>query len=323
MYLHNHYITLTTASLGLARLQLDSLVACSTAEDVRHGLSLLPDSLDRAYAGSVLKIDAPLFPDSVNILTLLSVSEQPVSLQALVDVIAISHIPAGSFTSFEEHRPLHIATILQTCNPLIQRLYSTRPLADGTVNKTSTVRLAHATVAEFLRSEGFFSCIRERGISRDMQQVHATIAQSCLRYLLSCTKPLTKELLLDRPFAQQAASRWMHHYRQSQGVDHHRTLELALRLMDRNGNSTAYRNWLKLYSLEQPHQGVDFARDRSDFRNPLWCASSAGLDDLVRALLGLGHDPSNGNPLNKAVQNRHTSTARLLLEAGANITVSV
>ncbi|RHZ64505.1 hypothetical protein CDV55_105923 [Aspergillus turcosus] len=97
-----------------------------------------------------------------------------------------------------------------------------------------------------------------------------------------------------------------------------RKIDPALLVAVRGGNPEV----LKLLLRDAEHRHLDPARQLQELRRALWNAAYYGNDELINLLLAEGADVNfrrdGRTPLDNAVVEGHYSTAKLLLQAGAD-----
>ncbi len=229
--------------------QFKSLQSCPRSEDhLNRLLSSLPQSLDETYERMLCNINDNLIEDARRILTLLCFAFRPLTVQELIDGVATEiKISPG----LNRQRRLQDANdFYEICPGFIEISLS----ADNTTETnddrvlTSTVRIAHFSVQEYLESKR----IRDsRAVNFALTRViaHAEIAQICLVYLL---EPGISRTILDRnvleayPLAHFASMYWYHHYK---GTAHHvSNIDILLsRLFQKEKSFVA---WVKLHDVD-------------------------------------------------------------------------
>ena len=152
---------------------------------------------------------------------------------------------------------------------------------------TSTVRIAHFSVQEYLESER----IRHQKaaiFSLNSVAAHGEIAQICLVYLLErglSSSNLDQSLLEEFPLANYAAIYWYHHYQSTAssilGLDN-----LISRLFQRTDSFTT---WINLHDIDRPWTGNNSNnrkwRELNDIPAPVYYASLMGLDQALYGLI--------------------------------------
>ena len=146
-------------------------------------LDSLPQSLNEIYERMFCNIDNYLIEDARRILTLLCFAVKLLKMQELIDGIAVE---INSSTELNRSRRLqNVNHIRKICPDFIDidldADYSNENYYE--VDSTSTARIAHFSVQEYLKSER----IRHQKtaiFSLNSVTAHADIAQICLVYLL-------------------------------------------------------------------------------------------------------------------------------------------
>ncbi|MCJ1427238.1 hypothetical protein MMC29_005141 [Sticta canariensis] len=163
--------------------QFRSLQFCPCSEDhLDRLLNSLPQSLDETYQRMLCNIDHELVEDARRILTLLCFAVRPLSVQELIESVAVKiNDPPG----LNYKRRLQSDSDLHTiCPGLID--INRRPFQETETDRENprlTVQIAHYSVQEYLESER----IRHQKaavFSLTSFTAHSEIAQICLVYLL-------------------------------------------------------------------------------------------------------------------------------------------
>ena len=160
-------------------------------------------------------IDNYLIEDARRILTLLCFAVKPLKVQELIDGIVVE---INSSTELNRSRRLqNVDDIREICPDFIDidldADYSNENYYE--VDSTSTARIAHFSVQEYLKSER----IRHQKaaiFSLNSVTAHADIAQICLVYLLEhdlSSSNLDQSLIEAFSLVQFAAMYWYRHYR--------------------------------------------------------------------------------------------------------------
>jgi len=280
----------------LASLHIEAILRGATVARRRKTLESIKDGggLDGAYGATLERIktqDEENTKLAMSALTWVCHSERPLQVDELCNALAVE---IGS-TDFDPENIPSIATLLHFCQGLI------------TVDEeSSTVRLIHYTVQEYLYSEvGLFS------------EPHLMLAETCLTYLNSKqVKNLRPNSFADHqsmPFLAYASRYWGAHARRELS-DHARTL--ALELLDQ------YEGHVSAISLlnQVVHGGFRRGTSTPPLFSGLHGASFFGIVELVTAILNVGgcevnqRDCTGRTPLAWAATNGHVGAARILLE---------
>ncbi|RMZ80954.1 hypothetical protein DV738_g2498, partial [Chaetothyriales sp. CBS 135597] len=217
---------LTERAQGVFRwveCQFDSLRWCPRSEDhLELCLRSLPEGLDETYERILCSIDKSLVQDARRILTLLCFSSRPLTLQELIDGIAVDlDEPAGLKI---RRRLQDMDDIRDICPGLIDSSIPAKNETGLEVNRdtmnnsTITVRIAHFSVQEYLESDR----IKLPVFALKSAAAHSEIAQICLLYLLEpelSSGSLDKVKLEQFPLAHFAALFWFHHYKKISNME--------------------------------------------------------------------------------------------------------
>lgn len=302
-----------TSRFRWVQLSLDNLNAQRTARSMRSALHNLPGTLRETYVNTLERI-APDDRQFVrNALFWLCFAKQPLTLNALNEVVALDE----SSTILDEDMmlvPPHI--LLQISQGLITR------------GKTEHLSLAHSSVKEFLTSEWIRSS-RVSYFSLDASTADATMTRKCLSYLCldnfkngylhAHEKPW--QYLEEHPFLDYAAHFWAVHGAACGFGGSERALVqqfFATRHLPRRGN---YGVWVQTL-IPDASGGV------IDTTHPLYYAASFGMLEVVTALLAsnpkIKLDGRGGRigttPLFAAAWRHNYDVVDVLLQAGANPT---
>ena len=205
---------------------------------------------------------------------------------------------------------------------------------------TSTVRIAHFSVQEYLESERIQDQ-KAAIFSLSGSTAHGEIAQICLVYLLEhglSSSELDKKVLEEYPLAHFAAVHWIHHYRNA--MKHIVRLdEFILRLFQHHDS---FVNWIKLHDVDEYRSSIEFSRGFHTIAAPVYYASLLGLDHVLNQLttthaenittptsslmctsnitrLVNAGGGTHGNALNAASYWGHEKVVQLLLDNGAEV----
>ena len=330
--------------------QIKSLQACPCSEHhLEHLLNSLPRSLDETYERMLCNIDEFLIEDARRILTLLCFTPRALTVQELIDAIAVEINDSPRLNYKRRLQDFH--SIREICGGFIE----SGPTTDHTneiyheEELTQTVRIAHFSVQEYLVSERI-RYQKAAKFSLTSVTAHGEIAKICLVYLLehglssstlneSDFKALDESTLKAYPLAKFAAFHWCHHYQRT--VKHDLELEdLILKLFQ---SQDSYITWLVLYEKNRPsYLSFDFRRNREAIPTPIYYASFMGLDQVLDHLVNSGQveettipalqripsftlyrDVNEDGQLDKALQaasyGGHGKVAQILPNKGADI----
>ena len=287
------------------------------------------------------KIDQGSINDARRILTLLCFSPRPLTLQELIDSIAVEiNEPVGlnKDCRFEDYNDIR-----DICPGLVD----INVTADQTTepynyeNSSLTVRIAHFSVQEYLESERIRTQ-KATIFGLNHVTVHTEIAQICLIYLLDpsfSSSNLDQSLLKEFPVAHFAAMYWYHHYQNV--ADHIPRLEdFVLKLFQ---HQDSFATWVRLHDVDQPWvTTINFDRMLGNIPAPIYYASLLGLDWALHRLIN-GKQPESadtsfiarihdqslrdvnaqggryGNALSAASLGGYKEVVQILLDKGADV----
>ncbi|KAJ7575903.1 hypothetical protein C8J56DRAFT_900518 [Mycena floridula] len=204
---------LTEKANGMFRwvqCQLDSLVDCRHALDVRQALNNLPQTLYATYERILTSIDTKANSSETQmartILRWLVGSDIPLTLSELNSVLLIE---VGKSKLNEDLRLFDELDVLSICKSLIS-------MDEG----RGTVSLSHFTVKEFLAQDALSNLqLMHYRVRGDCPDLHKDLALQCLTYLLledfasgaASAPDIYSEILQNFPFLPYAAARLSHH----------------------------------------------------------------------------------------------------------------
>jgi len=294
--------------------------------------------LDETYERILCSIDEGSIKDARRILTLLCFSFRPLTVQEVIDGIAVD---------LDEPACLNLRRRLQDADDLreicpglidfgVKRDDETQFVSDGyndIEGMTPTVRIAHFSVQEYLESDRI---TQQKAASLALQSAsaHAEIAQICLIYLQEpglSSGTLDQTKLKEFPLAHFAALFWHHHYRNATSATS-RLNRLVLRIFQQHQGS--FYTWVKLHSPDRRpwDTQMDLSLDSSDIASPVYYASLLGLDIVLYELISIcqelaseGMDLINarggycGNALQAASEGGHEKVVQILIDAAADV----
>jgi hypothetical protein len=299
-------------------------------------LRSLPRSLDETYERILCSIDEGSIEEARRILTLLCFSSRPLTVQELIDGIAVDlHEPACLNL---RRRLQDMDDLREICPGLIDvsikldKGFSFVPGSDNDVERTPIVRIAHFSVQEYLESDRIK---RQKAVPFALASAsaHAEIAQICLVYLLEpglSSGILDQEKLADFPLARFAALFWHHHYKHAADMTQ-RLDALILRIFQQHQGS--FYTWVKLHNADMPWiRDVDFSLKSSRIASPAYYASLLGLDRVLYGLINVcqddarktrdlldSHSGDYGSALQAASAKGYDNMAQMLIDAGVNV----
>ena len=276
-------------------------------------MKTLPKTLDETYERILVNIDEMYREDVQKVLQFLAFSARPVSLDEVVEVLAVTF--EGSPRFDPEQRYPEPRDILTRCSSLvsISVLEQTRP--------KDQLRLAHFSVKEYLVSSRIqYSSACPFGMTA--RDAHGFIARACLAYLLQfkTLKGLTEATVGNFPLAQYAAAHWMGHAQAHEGPQLNDLQILIMVLLQ--VSQAHYVNWTRLYDAQLDWR--DIMQEPSTVTPPLYYTACGGMTETTRLLLEKGADINaqggvNGNALQAASYERNNAIVQILLDNGADV----
>ena len=237
-------------------------------------------------------VDEILVEDAQRILTLLCFAVRPLTVHELIDGIAVEiHGSRG----LNRKRRLQDADDIRRICPGLIEIGQDATQAKETYQEEKyipTVRIAHFSVQEYLRSER----IRHQKaaiFSLNSDKANSEVAQICLTYLLErdlTHSILDQSLLEEFPLARFAAEYWHHYYREA--VKSASEVEILVLTLFQDWHS--FTTSIKIYDADsyQP-AATTFNRTTDGIASPIYYTSLLGLDKILPALL----DSKQVNPI--------------------------
>ncbi|KAJ5422098.1 NACHT nucleoside triphosphatase [Penicillium cf. griseofulvum] len=260
--------------------QLLALKRARIRNEIDKCLRSLPRDLDETYERMLCSIDEGYIEEARLILTLLCVSEQPLTVKELVGALAIDLTKLEldrDGRSFSQDDPIDICLGLIEVT-VIRDEYTRQPIA--------IARIAHFSVQEYLESDR----ISQHSAAKFMIQkepAHTEMAQICLVYLLDPTLSngkLEEAKLKMFPLSRFAAMQWFYFYSHS-GNGKSNIESLILRLF--KDQTESYQTWVRLYHMD--YMGLigagDMECENEDIPSPLYYAALFGLEYVSSALI--------------------------------------
>ena len=280
---------------------------------LRKALQALPKTLDETYDRILCKIEGDDRTYSFKILQWLAFSAEPLSLEQLVEVIAIDISETPQFDvarRFED--PLDV---LEMCSSLLtvyhsQDLFrSHREIKSGDI-PTYLVMLAHFSVKEYLLSDR----IRDGPAAKYfLEEIPSNVAltKDCVAYLLQVNDPKApaEELAEAYPLLRYTVIYWTTHARLAEESTGFAIDSIQEFFMEKE---KAFRNW------------PWFLGEHMDTSTLLDYASVHGLIGTVKFLVDNGAPIDSwggdyGSALQIAAYEGRILVVKLLLDLGANV----
>ena len=281
-------------------------------------------------------IDEDSREEAARILTLLCFSSRPLTVQELIDGIAVDLEEPARLNP--GRRLQDIEDLRKICPGLIDigfeandKLFLKNGGNDSEEETTLTLRIAHFSVQEYLESDR----IKLHRFALKSAFAHAEIAQICLVYLQDCLVHLQESgppsgglnfmKLQEYPLAYFAAQFWHYHYNNATNtVSQLDRLVLALFQQREDTFCTCMR-------LQNPERLVDPLTSGMT-ASPMYYASWLGLDGIVRELIGhcqnhtsMANHLTNAegghheHALMAASSQGHEKVVQILIDAGADV----
>jgi len=197
---------------------LDALQKCLTAASLKKKLRTLPKTLYDTYDRLRLSIDSAYHDQGVKILQWLVVSQRPLYIGEAAEAVTILPTPPDGLPAFNaDNRLSDPNDVFQICLSLVNTTTAAdSPSQDGQLVPAEYMRLAYYSVKEYLTSEAISQgpC-SEFNINE--ADAHASVALSCIAYLLHIQGRVDVNTLVDLPLAEYAASHWDVHMEHGAG----------------------------------------------------------------------------------------------------------
>jgi hypothetical protein len=313
-----------------AACQIDTLEDCLNYRTLKDALASLPETLDETYSRILQAIPSNHKSYAIRILQFLTYTRSPLSIEELVDAIAVDTEGKPYFDPI--NRMPDPEEISRYCSSLVM-VSRTGNLYDSNIklglgqssddkskpdNKQVKLQLAHFSVKEYLTSNRLDS-----DIAQHFQELtaSASIARVCLAYLLHFDEELpSTEVRIKFPLAQYSATFWTSFAAVAEGEDE-KLLDLIKRLFC--FQEMSYKICYNLYSPDQPWKRKE-NRDGYKQALPLYHAAFGGLRKMLKLLLDKGadvnaHGGRYGNALQAASSRGHEQIVKLLLDKGADV----
>ncbi|KAJ5922188.1 hypothetical protein N7516_009891 [Penicillium verrucosum] len=278
-------LKLTSKAQGVFRYvecQLLALKRVRIRNQLDKCLRSLPRDLDETYERMLCNIDEEDIEEARLVLTLLCVSNKPLTVKELTGALAID-VKASEWQLDREGRSFTQDDLLDICLGLIELAV----IEDEDSGEATTIaRIAHFSVQEYLESDRIF----QQGAAKfriQKEQAHIEMAQLCLVYLLDPTLSngeLDEGKLEIFPFAHFAAGHWFFFYNNS-GKQKFNIEDLILRLFKDQRES--FLTWIRLCDVDSSEEnpGINFTLDIEDIPSPLYYAVLLGFEHILSVLI--------------------------------------
>ncbi|KAK6000518.1 hypothetical protein QM012_003764 [Aureobasidium pullulans] len=300
--------------------QLDALKDCFDYPRLRLTLSNLPGTLNETYSRILDQIPGHLRTQATTVLNLLIWSDDRLTLNALVDAVAVDldHEPG-----FDPKNRMPVPReVLKLCSSLV----TVYQLPWG----VDVIRIAHFSVKEYLISD-LVSKAYESFFSETLARVY--LARLCLTYLISVRpiippRPTCYGALIDLgrrefPFVDYSSVHWQKHARGIENKDE----ELWRLLVGLFVERPEELRFLQFREYLQDCGGIVASDDIEEWASgPISYASSCGLTQVVEYLVDEGTESDAitaheylEESLRLASQRGYNTTVELLLDKGADV----
>ncbi|KAF3023342.1 hypothetical protein E8E15_007618 [Penicillium rubens] len=270
---------LTSKAQGVFRYVECQLLALKRARIRNHideCLRSLPRDLDETYERMLCSIDEQDAPEARLALTLLCVSDRPLTVEELIGALAID---VSKWQLDREGRSFSQDHLLDICLGLIDLAVVENEYS----GEVSTIaRIAHFSVQEYLKSDR----ILQQGAAKFAVQeelAQTEMARVCLVYLLDPTLSdvESNEAMLEMfPLADFAAMEWSYFYKNS-GKGKFDIKPLVLRLfMDQ---PESFVTWVRVHDIDIGSPPMDLKRE--NIPPPLYYAIFLRLEFVFAAII--------------------------------------
>ncbi|KAF8334571.1 ankyrin repeat-containing domain protein [Amanita rubescens] len=266
--------------------QVEELKHCQSEIVLIQTLKSLPKDLETTYDQILQRIHKKAMSSAKVILLWLALGMRSFTQEQLAIVVTFD--PSNG--TFDSRLGLPSPDdVLQVCSSLIMK------------TSYNTVRLAHATVREYLINNP-----GKIGLS-DLEAGHSSIAHFCLSYLLHSGWQTNKNEFL---LLQYSAQLWPDHYKLSSKDE---TLQKTVIMFLQSGNDS-FKKWVGIY------QGAWEIIGSYSHISPLHYAALLGLGDIVGHLVK-GNDfiLTYGGIIQIAANHGYVDIIKMLLDKGANV----
>jgi ankyrin repeat protein len=244
---------------------------------------------------------------AVRILQFLTFSERPLSVNEIIDIIAVN-TDGDPYFDPSDRMPDH-QEISRYCSSLVVVV---------STESDDVLQLAHFSVKEYLTSNR-----AESVVAPEFQKATASvsIARVCLAYLLQFDHEINPtRVILDFPLAKYSATFWMSYATVGNGAE-----ESLMGLIERFFCFLGgpYNVCYSLHRPDQPWDENPGERNRMS-ASPLYYVAFGGLQKTVELLLEKNADVNEqggeyGNALQAASSRGHELVVKRLLEKNADV----
>ncbi|KAL6717691.1 hypothetical protein ACLMJK_005606 [Lecanora helva] len=294
-------------------LNLDNLQRCGEQDSsVQDALGRIPDSMEDMYLRVLAKIKDRDVVATQLIFQWLSVLERPLSREELVKAAKLDP-------------PTDLNRLLPSSLVISSDVGPDHP---------ETVRFAHSSVNEFLRSHklavsGPETCrfLITTGKS------HAYVGYNCLRHLLDLSQVRDGSGGPKNPLLPYAAQHWSTHVKQAHCSDVDGDLSGKVRestyQLFRPTFSTSFHRWLEIADPDKMYDGQARANTPENYAAPLYYAILLGLVEVSERLIAQddvdvnGNPGQEGSPLRLAVDRGYNSVVQALLKKNVKLNSQV
>ncbi|KAF7536781.1 hypothetical protein G7054_g4255 [Neopestalotiopsis clavispora] len=305
--------------------QLDFLGDCRNRRQLLQALKDLPPTLDATYDRILATIRDSDQPYAFRILRWLTFATRPLNLHEVAEIAALE--PDRDPTFDREEVLQDPNDVLSICSSLVvvteERLDEHDDAGKQKFQHMSIVQLAHYSVKEYLVSQRIRTG-PAAPYSLEIMLCNTQIAKCCLQYLLQFEdiQDLHEGPLQEFTLKSYSANYWAAHVQDGRQYDED-TTELCFKLL--GTSKKAFAQWFMLYNCEDIYVDPQPDIETTSPATRLYFASLFGLTDVVGRMIDNGAHPHAQHrllkvpPLEAAASNGHISTARRLIERGADV----
>ena len=272
--------------------------------------------MDETYFRILCAIPSEHKKYTIILLQLITVSEQPITIEEAVDAIAVRTDKQPYFSP--KYRMPDPQEISRYCSSLVTIVAVHNSSHSGSESRVE-LQLAHFSVKEYLMSNRL-----DADIAPNFQecQAGAAVAKICLAYLLHFDEEVSPtDIMRCFPLAKYSATNWMVNAKRARDTDNE-TIQLTEQLLC--SSKSAYKVCYSLYRPDRPWYEPYKAKDT--IASALYYAAIGGLQHAIECLLNRDVDVNAqggryGNALQAASLGGHEQIVRLLIEKGADVNV--